>query len=132
MKIRDFIAKVDEVQRCLNKQGLFYKIADVCKMAASMSAPRFYIDPITALKQYNKYIHGNSNIHNDTRRKMYAEVFSRYEKKIGILKATGQIIRKIDAMESILNQQAPSFYYEDDSALKMYYYGLSKRKRTRL
>ena len=125
----DYLNKVNEVQLAMQKQGLCYKIADICRLAASMPAPRFYIDTQTAFKQYNLYKAGRSSIHGVYKRMMYAEIFARYEQSVELLKSSGQHIGKQKIMEQILSQSAPSFYYDDDTALKMYYYIMANKKR---
>lgn len=102
-------------------------------MVAMMPAPRFYVDVVTAIQQYNRYKNGCSCIHGTERKKMYAEIFCRFERKMELLKATGQRNMKIKTMESILTQEAPSFYCEGDYAAKMYYrIQLERRRRKRL
>lgn len=128
----DFAKKIDEVHRAMLGEGLNYKMADICKMAAAMPAPRFYVDAITALRQYNKYRNGISSIHNDSKRKMYAEIFARYEKQMDLLRSTGQCAPKVDTMDKIVKQEAPSFYYEDGSAVIVYYRIMEKKRRRRL
>ena len=94
-----------------------------------MPAPRFYVDAPTAIKQYNLYKKGHSRIHNVAKRKMYAEIFSRFEQAANARLSSGQYILKYDIMEKVLEQEAPSFYYEDDSALITYYNALAKKRR---
>ena len=130
--MRDFIEKVNEVQRCLHAQGLTYKFEDICKMAAAMPAPRFYTDVPTALRQYNLYLKGKSCLHSVTKRKMYADIFARYERLVNTLEASGQHVCKHRTMEKVLEQPAPSFYYDDDSAMKIYYYAMSQKRKKKL
>lgn len=125
----DFIVKVDEVRNSLIKQGLNYRIYDICKIACAMPAPQFYVDAKTALRNYCKYRNGLSCIRSIEKRKMYAEIFSRYENMANVIISTGQTLRKTEVMESVLNQPAPSFYYDFESATKMYYYIMSRRRR---
>lgn len=125
----DYLDKVDEVQRCLREQRLYYKIQDVCHLAANSPAPQFYVDAMTALRQYSFYQQGRSSIRSIATRKMYAEIFARYENIVNTLLASGQYVCKKEVMSRVLKQPAPSFYYEDGTALKMYYYILSKKKR---
>lgn len=98
-------------------------------MVAAQPAPRFYVDASSALHQYNCYKRGCSRIHGVERRKMYAEIFSRFERKMKLLVATGQVASKKTVMESILEQEAPSFYYDGDSAAKIYYKEMLKQRR---
>lgn len=130
-KMNDFIAKVDEVQRSLNAQGLCYTIIDICRMAAAMPAPQFYIEPSKALWMYNLYLKGKSSIHSVPKRRMYAEIFSRYEHLVNIMRASGQRVCKREVMAKVVNQEAPSFYY-GDSAFRMYYYWMSKKRKKHL
>lgn len=127
--MRDYLRKVEEVQDILRTEGLVYKIDDVCKLAASMHAPQFYTDTRTALKQYNLYLAGKSSIRNEVKRQMYAEIFARYENLVNTLHHTGQCVRKNAVMTKVLNQEAPSFYYDEGSALKMYYYAMTRKRK---
>lgn len=131
-KKADFLDKVDEIQRHFHAQGLCYKLRDICKLAASLPAPRFYVDVETAVKEYNLYEKGLSCVHSKTKRQMYAEIFARYEQIAGTMAATGQMVNKRDIMAKVLQQPAPSFYYSDDSAWKSYYYIMSKKRKIRL
>ena len=131
-KKRDFVEKVDEVQKHFRLQGLNYKLRDICKLAASLPAPQFYVDVETAIKEYNLYEKGLSCVHNVTKRRMYAEIFARYEKIASTVADTGQIVNKRSIMAKVLQQPAPSFYYSDNSAWKSYYYIMSRRRRFKL
>lgn len=130
-KFKDFIAKFDEVQRSFRQQGLNYNIAAICKMVASLPAPRFYINSFEALKQYSLFKRGMSNIHSESRRRMYAEIFARFDNLTQVIKATGQKVSKSEIMKRVLSQEAPCFYYSDDSALKMYYRMMQRKRKTR-
>ena len=102
-------------------------------MVAVMPAPRFYVNADEAMQQYYYYKKGRSCIRGIERRKMYAEIFIRFERKMELLKATGQRAIKIDTMESILTQEAPSFYYSSKSAAVVFYRTqLEKRRSKRL
>lgn len=101
-------------------------------MVAAMPAPRFYINAETASRQYNRYKRGVSNIHEVEKRKMYAEVFARYENKIRLLKESGQRCSKLDIWESILLQEAPSFYYSGMSSVVAYYKALALIKKYKI
>ena len=120
------------MQHDLLQQGLSYKIEDVCRFAASMPAPRFYVSPAVALNKYRHYLNGHCSIRYTSKRKMFAEIFMRYERLVNIAIASRQRIRKTELMERVLSQQAPSFYYEDKSMPAIYYYGLKQRKKRRL
>lgn len=128
-KLQDFIAKIYEAQRCFHQQGLNYNIAAICKIVASRPAPRFYVYPFEALKQYSLYLQGRSRIHSDSRRRMYAEIFARYEYLVALTEASGQKVVKGELMKRVLEQEAPSFYYEENSAIKMYYRFMQRNRR---
>lgn len=131
-KEADFLAKVDELQRMAIAHDLVYKTTDICKMAAREPAKRFYIDAKTALEQYCKYRKGESMIQKNECRKMYAEIFSRFERIMTIKRVSGQKIVMHELMEEVLESEAPCFYYEEGSAVKMYYRFMSrKRERDR-
>lgn len=131
-KKRDFVEKVDEIQKQFRIQGLNYKLRDICRLAASLPAPQFYVDVETAVKEYNLYEKGLSCVRNVTKRRMYAEIFARYEKIAGTVADTGQMVNKRSIMAKVLQQPAPSFYYSDNSAWKSYYYIMSRRRRFKL
>lgn len=102
-------------------------------MVAVQPAPRFYVDAATALIQYRDYKKGRSHIRGAERRKMYAEIFCRFERRMQALATTGQMAVQTDVMKSVLEQEAPSFYYDGNSAAKMYYREmLQARRRKRL
>ena len=101
-------------------------------MAASLPAPRFYVDVETAMKEYNLYKNGLSCIRNKTRRRMYAEIFARYEKIAKVIAESGQTLSKRTIMANVLKQTAPSFYYSDNSAWKIYYYIMAKKRKFKL
>lgn len=128
-KQKDFARKFAEADRCLRAQGLNYNITTICRMVAAQPAPRFYVDVDAALHQYRDYKNGRSHIREKERRKMYAEIFSRFERKMNALRATGQVAVQTEVMKSILEQEAPSFYYEGNSAAKVYYRELLRARR---
>lgn len=101
-------------------------------MVASMPAPRFYINSETASRQYNRYKKGKSSIHEIEKRKMYAEIFARYENKIDILRKSGQKCFKQDIWDSILLQEAPSFYYSGMSSVVAYYKAIALIKKYKI
>ena len=84
------------------------------------------------MKEYNLYKSGLSCIRNKTRRQMYAEIFARYEKITKVLAESGQTLNKRTIMAKVLQQSAPSFYYSDDSAWKIYYYIMAKKRKFKL
>lgn len=79
--------------------------------------------------QYSQYQKGLSKIHSDSKRRMYAEIFARYEHLMNIAKASGQRAFKTDIMTRVLEQEAPSFYYEPGVAPQMYYRYIRKRNK---
>lgn len=120
-KQRDFAKNFNEMERCLRAQGLDYNITTICEMVAALPAPRFYVDVNEALLQYRDYRNGRSHIRGIERRKMYAEIFSRFERQMNALIATGQRAVQTRVMQNVLEQEAPSFYYERNTAAKTYY-----------
>lgn len=121
LKQRDFVNKVDEVHKMFIKQGLNYRLKDICSVVAASHAPRFYIEEEEALEKYHSYLRGESAIRKENTRRMYAEIFSRYEHYMKIAHASGQIFKKYETMRRVLEQEAPSFYYDSNTALKTYY-----------
>lgn len=105
-------------------------VADLCKLAASQQAPRFYIDARRALDKYSLYKKGMCRVRHEERRKMYAEIFARYEAMISRIPEANQRPYRKPFMEKVLSQPAPSFYFEDDSAVKLYYRYMSDRRRS--
>ena len=98
-------------------------------MVAVQPAPRFYVDVASALIQYRDYKKGRSHIRGVERRKMYAEIFCRFERRMNALIETGQVAIQTEVMKSVLEQEAPSFYYDGNSAVKMYYRELLRARR---
>lgn len=131
-KLQDFVQKVDEAQRLFREQGLNYSITSICKMVAAMPAPRFYIYPEKALSQYSLYRNGKSDIRSDSRRRMYAEIFARYENMVRIAIETGQRVCKKDIMRRVLEQEAPCFYYDGCASWRMYYRFLKRKRKGRV
>ena len=111
------------------KQGLSYGTPAICKIVAAGTAPRFYVYTHEAMWQYSQYQKGLSKIHSDSKRRMYAEIFARYEHLMNIAKASGQRAFKTEIMTRVLEQEAPSFYYEPGVAPQMYYRYIRKRNK---
>lgn len=94
-------------------------------MVANTVAPCFYVGLDQALKQYRLYKYGHSNIKNDIRRQMFAEIFVRFE---SLMRETNGSMYQYTAMELVLAQPAPSFYMGDTYALQFYYNAMEKKK----
>jgi hypothetical protein len=92
-------------------------------MVANSAAPCFYVTQEQALKQYRRYKYGHSNIKNDVRRQMFAEIFVRFE---NLMKQANMY--QYAAMDIVLNQPAPSFYFTDLSAIRFYYNAMEKKR----
>lgn len=120
---------MDEAKREFRKQGLNYTTTSICKIVADYPAPRFYVDYKNALVQYALYKKGQSNIHRDSKRRMYAEIFSRYEHLVNVAVSTGQKVVMSEIMTRVLEQEAPSFYYDGDASWKMYYRVMRNRRK---
>lgn len=123
-----FVDKVNEAYKAFLEQGLNYNLDTICKIIANSPAPRFYVGVSLAMLEYSRYKKGISAIRRAEARKMYAEIFARYEQLVRIAVASGQIVRKYETMRRVLEQEAPSFYYSDISALKTYYRFSQKRR----
>jgi hypothetical protein len=78
-----------------------------------------------ALQQYRLFKRGESNIRNVERRKMFAEIFVRFEQ---LMRETQSKLFMYDAMCKVLSQPAPSFYLNDTSAI-LFYYTARRRKK---
>lgn len=128
-KRKDFIRAFDNVQSTMIANGMIPKIADICKLAASQEAPRFYVDAKTALNQYSRYIKGKSCIRHPERRKMYADIFSRFDSMIRVLPKSSVRNYRYLFMEKVLEQPAPSFYFTEGSAIKLYYRYMQDNRR---
>jgi hypothetical protein len=124
-KERDFLNSFDAVVRELRSQNVVFKTTDICKIVAKVSAPCFYVSLETALNQYWLYKRGKSNIRDEERRKMFAEIFVRYE---NLMEQSAGSIYQYAAMELVLSQPAPSYYLADGSAV-VFYYTARKKKR---
>lgn len=94
---------------------------------ANQAAPRFYVSLEQALIQYGLYKNGKSNICSVVRRQMYAEIFARVD---SVIQLSRGIMPYYAAMEIVLEQQAPSFYLNDTSAV-IFYYNACKHKRSK-
>ena len=60
---------------------------------------------------------------------MYADIFSRYENLRDAIFASGQKISLERIMERVLESEAPCFYYNENSAVKVYYRFMAKRRK---
>jgi hypothetical protein len=98
-------------------------VSDVCQLVANSHAPRFYITTEKALEQYRSYVHGKSCVCNEEKRKMYAEIFSKFEYLMSFTKGDYTMY---DIMEIVLAQPASSFYIKDPVS---YYYRAMRWKR---
>lgn len=92
---------------------------------AKIPAPCFYVSLETAFYQYRLYKQGKSNIRDEERRKMFAEIFVRFE---NLMSQTAGSMYMYAAMDEVLRQPAPSFYLTDGSAIVFYYNARKKRK----
>lgn len=90
-------------------------------MAAAQPAPRFYVETHSALLQYKKFKNGTSNILFPEKRKMYAEIFARYESAMNALNNPTKRFYKHIVMEKVLSQPAPCFYLDESTAVKKFY-----------
>ena len=108
------------------QKGFTFKTTELCKLAATQSAPRFYVSAKVALHQYNQYKAGKSILQRVEKRKMYAEIFSRFEK---ILQISGSNICKSSIREMVGTQEAPSFYLTPTSAVSIYYKAMNKKRK---
>jgi hypothetical protein len=124
-KERDFLDSFDAVVKELRSQDVVFKTTDICKLVAKMSAPCFYVSLETAIGQYQLYKRGKSNIRDEERRKMFAEIFVRFE---NLMKQASGSMYQYAAMELVLSQPAPSYYLADGSAI-VFYYNARKKKR---
>lgn len=97
-------------------------------MVAKVPAPCFYVSAETAFYQYRLYKKGRSNIKDNERRKMFAEIFVRYE---NLLKDSAGTMYKYAIMEAVLAQQAPSYYLTDETSI-FFYYNARRKKRKRI
>lgn len=127
-KETDFLKEFDNVVKQLRSADIEYKTNKVCSLVAQRPAPCFYVSIEQALYQYRLYKQGISNIRNSVRRRMYAEIFARFE---NILETTPTHKFQYEIMEMVLKQPAPCFYLDDYSALQFYYNAIKKRRKQR-
>lgn len=127
-KRRDFLNAFEACRLQAKRAGLQLNTIELCKMAALQPAPRFYLEAKRAMKMYNLYKSGECCIRHEEKRKMFAEIFARYEKAMESVSENNKHRLSKTIMEKVLQQQAPSFYYDEDSAVKMYYRIMSDRR----
>ena len=125
MRERDFLNKFDKVIKQMIDANITYKTTKVCIMVSRQPAPCFYVSLEQALYQYRLFKHGKSHIKNEERRKMYAEIFARFE---NLMDMAGGEAYQYQIMDIVLQQEAPSFYLNEASALQ-FYYNAVKNKR---
>lgn len=108
--------------------GLRLSTAELCRLAASRPAPRFYVTVREAVLLYKKYKNGTCCIRHEERKKMYSEIFARYENAMEkVSEANRRRLSKV-IMGKILEQPAPSFYYNPISAAPLYYRFMSDKR----
>lgn len=122
----DFLAAYDKVVKTLNPTNIIINTTEICKIVAHNPAPCFYVSLEQALYQYRLYKQGRSNIKWIEKRKMYAEIFTRFEY---LMELSGGKAYQYTVMEAVLNQEAPSFYLTDESAVYFYYNAMRKKKQ---
>lgn len=124
IKQRHFVNAVDALVR--QKVFLHTPLKIVCAQAALLPAPRFYITPKQALEQYRYYKkYGNLSSLNNLTRQMYLEIFDRFD---NICKNKKDFLYQ--CMQEVLNQQAPQFYINPDSAIAYYYRAINNQRKT--
>ena len=124
----DFLSAFDAVFRKAASNGLALKMTELCRLAANEPSPRFYVSTKTALCRYKRYKEGRCVIHNTEMRKMYAEIFTRYEKLMEI--CGGSVFSSV-LMERVLQESAPSFYLTPKSAVQFYYTAMAHKREGR-
>lgn len=112
----------DESIRYLNSLNIVFNASDVCKIVAQKPAPKFYVSLEEALYQYRLYTKGKSNIRRVERRKMYAEIFYKYEE---LMRQSQGKAHQYSIMSAVLEQPAASFYLADP--VSFYYRALRKK-----
>lgn len=125
-KEKDFLNSFDAIVKELRSNNIVLKTTDICKLAAKTTAPSFYVSLETALHQYRQYKFGRSNIYDEQRRKMFAEIFVRFE---NLMKEAAGSMYQYTAMEIVLSQPAPSYYMTDETAVYFYYTARRKRRK---
>lgn len=123
---KDFLKVFDETSKTLAANHIVFKTVDICRMVANSTAPRFYVSLEQALYQYRLYRKGKSYIRCEERRKMYAEIFTRYEK---LMELSGGSAYQYNIMDIVLSQEAPSFYMSNQYAPLFYYKAMNKKRK---
>ena len=124
-KEKDFLHAFDETLKSYQRLGIPIDNRSLCRIVAKQAAPCFYVSLEQALFQYGLYKNGRSNICNELRRRMYAEIFVRVDK---LIELSNGIMPRYTAMEIVLSQEAPCFYLNDTSAW-LFYYNACRHKR---
>ena len=106
-----------------------YKLEKLCEMANNSGAPRYYVCAKPVLAIYCTWKKTNTlPITSDSLKKMYLEIFEKYENIIQYKKVHGY---SVEYMEYVLSQPASSFFI--DNAVKFYYRAYTyKRKLNKL
>ena len=125
-KERDFLSAYYETLTEYQRHGVPIDTKSLCRIVANKAAPCFYVSIEQALFQYGLYKNGKSNICNEVRRSMYAEIFARVEK---LIKLSNGIMPRYAAMEIVLAQEAPCYYLNDDSSWRFYYKACKNKRK---
>lgn len=124
----DFLRIFDTMVKSYRERNILFKTTDICKDVAKQPAPCFYVTTEQALHQYRLYRKGQSNIKSIERRKMFAEIFTRFEY---IMNMSQGSLYQYAAMDIVLSQEAPCFYLNDTSAV-LFYYKARRNKRNKI
>lgn len=121
---------LDAVNKQLKRSKKVITIQHACAITAQEPAPQFYITPKQALEFYSEYKRtGKIPASKSNIRQMYEDIFLRYTQKQEELGWAGV---KYLVMQEVLDEPAPSFYFNPKSAQQLYYKAvLLKRKKGR-
>ena len=126
-KEKDFLEAYNKCMKNI-KRPVVMKVHEICRLVALSPAPRFYVSVEEALRQYRRYKRtGQIDFPRQSTRKMYMEIFRRYEEA---LEKCGASCFKFSIMNDILESQAPCFYMETSSAFKFYYRAMSHKRKS--
>lgn len=117
-----FLAAVEKLQKRseYKSRGLM----ELCAIANANPAPRYYLSSFHVLEIYNEWKRtGILPVASKMHRKMYLEIFSKYE---AFTKDKNISTKKVSYMEAVLAQPASSFFIEN---VTKFYYRAAEYKR---
>ena len=123
LKWTHFLSAVDSLKN--KDEYRHYKLAALCDIANNNGAPRYYVSARSVLDIYCTWKKTKVlPVMSESLKRMYLEIFDKYEKLIAGKKMHGYTL---EYMDMILAQPASSFFI--DNTIKFYYRAYTYRRK---